>query len=46
MTCLKLETYVAVRGAAAADMHESENYKNLFLLRLVQDLLSIFIFLL
>lgn len=40
MTCPKLENHVAV-----CDVYESENYKNLFPLRLVHDVLPIVILL-
>lgn len=42
----EIGNHVAVRGAAAADVHGSENYKNLFPLRSVHELLFILIFLL
>ena len=42
----EIGNHIAVHGAAAADVNESENYKNLFPLRSVHGLLSFFIFLL
>lgn len=42
----EIGNYVASHGAAAADVHETKNYINLFRLRFVQDLLSLVILLL
>jgi len=42
----EIGNYVASHGAAAADVHETESYINLFRLRFVQDLSSLVILLL